>query len=231
MPPGAQTPAPFGPVDEALHLLQAYNPGVGFESWTSVRGGERDKLSVNLVGGVTLSADFLLSLFRAFPTRMRGPFLAPKTLCFEFSEAADLDAPVLATTRKRRHAEMQEAGSELGALAERLHPIVAQTVRVYNSAGVTVRAGEHGSDERGPWLKFALHAPERLNLAFVPALYTHKELAGVRDLALVCAETPYLFLRPFGADARRIVHEWEVVRQFPAAGSFTFFRKRVLLDG
>jgi len=26
------------------------------------------------------------------------------------------------------------------------------------------------------------------------------------------------------------VHEWEVVRQFPAAGSFTFFRKRVLLD-
>lgn len=231
MPPAAETPAAVGAVDEALHLLQAYNPGVGFESWTSVRGGERDKLSVNLAGGVTLSADFLLSVFRAFPTRMRGPFLASKTLCFEFSEAADLEAPVLATTRKRRHAETEDSGGELGALVDRLHPIVAQTVRVYNSAGVAVRAGEHGSDERGAWLKFALHAPERLNLAFVPALYTHKELAGVRDLALVCAETPYLFLRPFAADARRIVHEWEVVRQFPAAGSFTFFRKRVLLDG
>lgn len=229
MPPVPQTPDPVGPVDEALHLLQAYNPGFGFESWTSVRGTERDKLSINLAGSVTLSGDFLFSLFRAFPTRMRGPFLTPKTLCFEFSEAADLEAPALATTRKRRHAETEDAGRELDALAARLHPIVVQTVRVYNGTGVAVRAGEHGNDERGPWLKFALHAPERLNLAFVPALYTHKELAEVRDLALVCAETPYLFFRPFGADARRIVHEWEVVRQFPATGSFTFFRKRVLL--
>lgn len=225
-----KTPAGVGPVDEALHLLQAYNPGVGFESWTSVRGAERDKLSVNLAGSVTLSADFLLSLFRAFPTRMRGPFLTPKTLCLEFSDGADLEAPVLAATRKRKHAETQDPAGELGALAERLHPVVGQTVQVYNSTGVAVCAGEHGSDERGPWLKFALSAPERLNLAFVPALYMRKELAEVRDLAIVCAETPFLFLRPFGADARRIVHEWELVRQFPAAGSFTFFRKRVLLD-
>lgn len=232
MPPSTSAPAAIGPVDEALHLLQAYNPGVGFESWTSVRGTERDKLSVNLKGSVTLSADFLLSVFRAFPTRMRGPFLTPNSLSFEFSEAVDLEAPVLATTRKRRHAETQDTGADadLGDLAARLHPVVVQTVGVYNNTGVTVRAGEHGSDERGPWLKFALHAPERLNLAFVPAMYTHKQLAEVRDLALVCADTPYLFLRPFGADARRIVHEWEVVRQFPAAGSFTFFRKRVLLD-
>ena len=135
MQPDTPAPGPVGPVDEALHLLQAYNPGVGFESWTSVRGAERDKLSVNLSDSVTLSADFLLSLFRAFPMRMRGPFLTAKTMCIEFSEAADLERPVLATTRKRRHAQIQDSGAELGALAARLHPIVMQTVRKQDRGG------------------------------------------------------------------------------------------------
>ena len=234
MPARTPPPSESGPVNEMLHVLHAFNHTLGFESWTSVRGAERDKLSVNLTREVTLSADFILSLFRAFPVKLRGPFLCQKALSFEFLAEADLSAPVLATSRKRKHRELEPDAPDstsLDALAARLHPVIAEAVHVYNGSSISVGKGVHGTDERGPWLKFELGTPERLNLAFVPSLYTHAALAEVRDMAIVCAEPVFIFMRPFGDQERRIVHEWEVVRQFPASGSFTFFRKRVLQAG
>lgn len=215
-------------VDQALHILHACNANSGFVQWMSVPGKEMDKLVINVNEDAKISIDTLCALLRAFPVRMRGPLLAKKTLIFEFLHEHQADAAaitVASQVSKKRKLQTLTSGDETSESA-----LYAKTLNEclheYNSSSVCIAAHRSGLDDRGRWHVFDVSFPERFNLMSVVAFYTHKNSASVKDITLVLGESPHVFVRPFLASERRIVHEWELVPKYTPSGTFTHFRHR-----
>lgn len=219
-------------VDQALHILHACNANSGFVKWMSLPGKEMDKLVINVNEDAKISVDTLCALLRAFPVRMRGPLLAKKTLIFEFLHEHQTDAApitvagVVSKKRKSQTVTFDDESTESALLAKTLD----ECLHEYNSSSVCIAAHRSGSDDRGRWHVFDITFPERFNLMSVVAFYTHKNSASVKDVTLVLGDIPHVFVRPFVASERRIVHEWEVVPKYTPSGTFMHFRHRAARD-
>ena len=219
--------------DEALHILHACNTKNCFQKWAVVGNKDAEKLTVTISPEARLSIDSLSALVRAFPVRLRGPFLTTQALTMEFLHEHEPPAPSALPSpflsRKRaRDAEPLETPVDYSA---HLRDMIETCLKQYNSSTVSVSKHHCGTDDRGPWHTFDIVFSERLNLAFLLALYTHESTGYIKDLCIVNAETPHVFIRPFSDSERRIVHEWETVPRYGSAGTFTLFRHRAASRG
>lgn len=223
----SQAPAPTR-VDQALHILHACNANSGFAKWVCVTGSDMDKLVINVNENARVSIDTLCALLRAFPVGMRGPLLAKKAIIFEFLHDHSTDAAAIGVesrVSKKRKLQAETCEDDASESA-RLAATLGECLRQYNSSTVSVSAHRSGVDDRSRWHVFDLSFPERLNLLSVVAFYTHENCSCIKDMSLVLGETPHLFVRPFVASERRVVHEWELVPKYTPSGTFMHFRHR-----
>ena len=118
-----------------------------------------------------------------------------------------------------------DAGNAVDALLLMLRT----SLTLYNSSGCSIKNGNSGQDEEGPWCTFELCFTDRVNLLFCVHAFAMTQANTIKDLWVIQHPKPHILIRPFTKNDRRIISSWEIVPMLPRKGQFTMLRhKRVL---
>jgi hypothetical protein len=221
--------------NEVLAILDTYNFAGCFNSWVVSESADKVNIVVNTGNKMQLHIDLLCAIARLFPVRCRGPFLGADTLTLEFTTKNSTEQNVIHNKKRARIETQLEAPTlkctkdslaAAGSTVDSLLSMLRTSLSLYNSSGCTIKKGDSGQDEDGPWCTFELCFTDRVNLLFCVHAFAMTEANTIKDLWVIQHPKPHILIRPFTKNDRRIISSWEIVPMLPRNGQFTMLRHK-----
>jgi len=179
---GAAADEPLGVhLCNILHILRMHDRFESiFQRWSVCRQRDRQQLVLTLAENAKLSHSVIAAICMLYPSRIAGPYVSKNVFTVELlDEAVHFEAqaePALSHKRKRAAGEGEGAVEAIGS-------DVAQCLQSSNSSAVYVARTLTGQDGGGDWMTYELSASDRIDLSFMPNVYSGPN----SDTIKVCA--------------------------------------------